>query len=872
MRPLLVPLATALSGFPNIALAAYSTPQPGYLILCGGFVAALVFFILHQRRGIQSLNEREAQLRESEASYRGLFNSVSEAIYILDGNGCFLDINLGAERMYGYRREELIGLTPADVAAPGRNDLERMREQLRLALAGTPRQFEFWGRRKNGEDFPKQVWLNRGRYFGRDVVIAMATDISERKRIDEELRVSRERLKYALQGANDGLWDWNLETNAVYYSPRWKSMLGYRPDELEDTLATWANLVEPESRDAALGQVHAYLDGKLDKYESEFRMRHKDGHWVEVLARACLAVDADGVVLQPRRLVGTHVDISARKQSETELRRSNAELEQFAYAISHDMRQPLRMIASYQQLLEKALRDKLDEETREYLHFATDGAKRLDQMLVALLEYSRVGRKTEPLGWIASREAVDEAMLFLKPAIDEAGARIEISGDWPRIHASRDELVRLFQNLIGNAVKYRQAERAPEIEVIGDDSNGDWRVRIRDNGIGIDPSQIPRLFQVFQRLQARARYEGAGIGLALCRKIVEHHGGHIHAESAGEGQGSTFVFDLPLSASPPLGYRRAETSSEEPAEKEPVPPNQPVFPLPGPPPGGEGDNLRSPRMKHLLAFLALALFGAFAHAADTYSFGVLSQRSAVLTAQYWNPILDYVGRKSGVNLLLKVARTAPESHDATERGEYDFIYSNHIFQPKMAVANYQVILRPRDEAITGQIVTLEDSPIRSLKELQGMEVGFPSLAAFVGYAVPMDQLLRLGIGVTPVFGGNQEGIMGQLKAGKVIAASVNSQVMRAFAARENMKYRVIWESVPFHNLPIAVHPRVPREVTNAVRMIIDGMEHDAEGRKVLEASAQVIAQKPPYGFQSSSPADYRSYTEFYRNTLVKDIK
>lgn len=549
----LPPIATlaALSGIPGIALAAYDTPRPGFLFLCGALVAALVLFALHQRRSIRSLNEREAQLRESEASYRGLFNCVSEGIYILDEQGRFLDVNLGAERMYGYRREELVGRTPADVAAPGRNDPAQIAEELRLALAGTPRQFEFWGRRKNGEDFPKQIWLNRGRYFGRDVVIAMATDISERKRIEEELRVSRERLRYALLGANDGLWDWNLESNAVYYSPRWKSMLGYAPEELDDTLETWKRLVEPEARDVALEQVQAYLDGKVDKYEIEFRMRHKDGHWVNVLARACLAVDADGVALQPRRLVGTHVDITARKQSEMELRRSNTELEQFAYAISHDMRQPLRMIASYQQLLEKTLRDKLDDETREYLHFATDGAKRLDQMLVALLEYSRVGRKTDPLDWISSREALDEALLYLKPAIDEAGAKIDISGDWPRILASRDELVRLFQNLIGNAVKYRAADTFPKIDVAGEQVEARWQVAIHDNGIGIDPSQIPRLFQVFQRLQSHTRFEGAGVGLALCRKIVEHHGGHIHAESAGEGQGSVFVFELPLSSPPP---------------------------------------------------------------------------------------------------------------------------------------------------------------------------------------------------------------------------------------------------------------------------------------------------------------------------------
>lgn len=261
-----------------------------------------------------------------------------------------------------------------------------------------------------------------------------------------------------------------------------------------------------------------------------------------------------------------------------------------------------------------------------------------------------------------------------------------------------------------------------------------------------------------------------------------------------------------------------------------------------------------------------------AQASETWSFGVLSQRSAVLTAQYWNPILSHVEKRTGIRLELKVARTAPESNEATARGEYDFVYSNTIFQPKMAAANYQVILRPLDEAITGQIVTLEDSPLRTLKELDGREVGFPSLAAFVGYAVPMDGLLRQGIHVTPVFGGNQEGIMGQLKSGRVIAAGVNNQVMKSFAARENVRYRVLWESPPFHNLPIAAHPRVPAAVVSAVQATIDGMDSDADGKQVLEAAANVISQKPPYGFRTATPADYRSYTDFYRHALLKDIR
>ncbi|MEI7843478.1 MAG: phosphate/phosphite/phosphonate ABC transporter substrate-binding protein [Gallionellaceae bacterium] len=277
---------------------------------------------------------------------------------------------------------------------------------------------------------------------------------------------------------------------------------------------------------------------------------------------------------------------------------------------------------------------------------------------------------------------------------------------------------------------------------------------------------------------------------------------------------------------------------------------------------------RLPIAVFAILFSSLSMQSALA--ADVYSFGVLSQRSAVVTAQFWNPILEHVQKKTGIVLELKVARSAPESNDAIAKGEYDLVYANTIFQPKMAQPNYRVILRPLEEAITGQIVTLADSPIKNLSDLNNKEVGFPSAGAFVGYAVPMDQLLRQNIAVTPVFGGNQEGIMGQLKAGRVLAAGVNNQVMKAFATRENVRYRVLWESTSFLNLPIAVHPRVPKAAVDAIQKIIDNMEQDAEGKKILEETAKVIGQKPPFGFRASSPADYRSYIDFYKHTLLKE--
>ncbi len=234
------------------------------------------------------------------------------------------------------------------------------------------------------------------------------------------------------------------------------------------------------------------------------------------------------------------------EQKVQDLKRSNADLEQFSYAISHDLRQPLRMISSYLQLLGISLADQLDNEQREYFNFAIDGAKRLDRMLVALLEYSGVGRLGEPPVWLKSRVILDEALLFLQPTLAEAQATISIDGQWPRVLVSPDEMLRLLQNLIGNAAKFRRAGQAPEITISSQVVDADWCLSVADNGVGIPPEQLGRLFQMFQRLHSRATFDGSGVGLALCRKIVEHHGGRIWAESAGEGQGSRFCVSLPL--------------------------------------------------------------------------------------------------------------------------------------------------------------------------------------------------------------------------------------------------------------------------------------------------------------------------------------
>lgn len=249
-------------------------------------------------------------------------------------------------------------------------------------------------------------------------------------------------------------------------------------------------------------------------------------------------------------ILGWFFDITASQDHEDDLQRSNAELEQFSYAVSHDMRQPLRMISSYLQLLEMTLGEQLDAEKRSFFNFAVDGAKRIDHMLVGLLEFSRIGRKGEPPLWIDSQKIRDEALLFLQPNFNEAHAKLSVTGAWPQIFVGRDEILRLLQNLIGNAVKYRLPGRIPEILIHSEIVGNEWHLTISDNGIGIIPDQISRLFKVFQRLQTRDAYEGTGIGLALCRKIVEHHKGRIWVESLGEGFGCQFYITLPVLVDP----------------------------------------------------------------------------------------------------------------------------------------------------------------------------------------------------------------------------------------------------------------------------------------------------------------------------------
>jgi len=251
------------------------------------------------------------------------------------------------------------------------------------------------------------------------------------------------------------------------------------------------------------------------------------------------------------------------------------------------------------------------------------------------------------------------------------------------------------------------------------------------------------------------------------------------------------------------------------------------------------------------------------------SFGVIVHRSPTLTAEFWNPILRYVSEKSGVPLQLKVAMTGPQHTAMVRRGELQFLYSNHNFIKENESAGYRVFARPKEDPGQGEIVVLEDAPIRSLNDLEGKEMVFPHTAAFLGYHLPMDALLRKGIHVKPLFAGNQEGAMGQLKAGRTVAAGVNAEVMRAFAKREGLAYRVLWSSEKYLSIALSAHPAVPAAKVTAVRQAFLDMADDPGGAKVLAASAAVLKQPTPLSFVAARDSEFDNMRQFYRDALVK---
>ena len=489
---------------------------------------------------ITARREAEEKLRR----FRLAMDSSADIIVLIDRERMrYVDANATAYRLLGYTRQELLAMGPQDVLPISRKDLECSYDALSAdaTLTGSIRSHY---RCKDGTLLPfestRQVLLSgKAR-----IIVAVSRDIRDRIAADAALRASEERFRLTFELAASGIAHVGLDGRLLLVNQSLCEILGYSKDELVGRSVK--EISHPEDRDVTDTERLRVRRGEADAARIEKRYLRKEGSTVWVDLAIAVVRDAGG---KPAYEIAIFDDITERKEAEAalhraheELKRSNAELAQFAYVASHDLQEPLRMVSSYTQLLARRYSDKLDGDAREFMAYIVDGAARMKQLIEDLLAYSRVGTRGRELRALAVEVPLRRAIMNLKSAIDESGASVSFDA-LPTLEADEMQLTQLFQNLIGNALKFRSAS-VPRIHVSCVEKGNEWEFAVADNGIGIEPEYFERIFMVFQRLHNKGEYPGTGIGLAICKKVVERHGGRIWVASR-PGEGTTFFFTLP---------------------------------------------------------------------------------------------------------------------------------------------------------------------------------------------------------------------------------------------------------------------------------------------------------------------------------------
>jgi len=367
------------------------------------------------------------------------------------------------------------------------------------------------------------------------------------KRISDQQKESDLKFKLAVEGTTAGIWDWiSVDSNEEWWSPKFYQLLGYENNEIEASLDNFSSFLHPDDAPSTFKLVERHLT-KRAPFIIEYRLQHKSGKYKWFLGSGQATWDKDG---KPIRMVGTIVDINARKLAEVaeqertiQLAQKNIELEEFTYVASHDLQEPVRTISSFVKLFKQTYSDKLDDEANTYLDFMEGASKRSQQLIVDLLDYSRLGkdRKTEKVNL---NQVLQNVLIDLTVRIKESGAEVTLE-QLPEIEGQTTELRLLFQNLISNAIKFRKKDITPKIHVSVEANDDEYSFSISDNEIGIDEKYLDRIFVIFKRLHGKSEFEGTGIGLAHCKKVVELHGGRIWVESRLT-QGSTFKFCIPV--------------------------------------------------------------------------------------------------------------------------------------------------------------------------------------------------------------------------------------------------------------------------------------------------------------------------------------
>ncbi len=501
-------------------------------------------------RDVTQRMQMQEELQESAEKLRTVIESIGDMLFITDHELNLINVNEVAARMLGYGdREQLTGTNLIDaVAEKDRNRfavdmgkaltskfIKDVQEYTLVTTVGTEFDVE-----ANTEILLDSAGMSAG-------LVITARDVTERKLMQEALRLSEEKLRTMFESMHDGIVLTDVGGNIIEVNEAAVRMHGYN-DKSAMVGRPGIELVAERERERVLeASVKQFKGENPNELSETHTLVRADGTEFESESSRSVLRDSAGKVVG---FIAAERDVTERKRMEEklqsvleELRRSNTELQEFAYVASHDLQEPLRMVTSYLTLLARRYKGKLEQDADEFIEYAVDGAERMQGLIEALLLYSRVNTRGKPPQPTDCEEVLKQTLNNLQVAIEEKDA--EVTHDpLPGIMADDIQMVQLFQNLIGNGIKFQAEGQRPQVHISAEDQGGKWLFSFRDNGIGIDPEASERIFTIFQRLHARGQYPGTGIGLSVCKRIVERHGGRIWVESEA-GKGATFKFTLP---------------------------------------------------------------------------------------------------------------------------------------------------------------------------------------------------------------------------------------------------------------------------------------------------------------------------------------